>query len=226
MPSIPYFVNKDPAKQETSYRGSMPSIPYFVNKDPGVSTQQKHATRAYTEPGASVECRRRAGGLSRAGCGFIDPPPNVIGGKVLTHPHDQPTITQPPLCARSSLCSVSTQCWRSSPCTDMGFDSLQMRTLHSILTFSRRLLKSSGLACDSVHRVAHFPRGGRCRGDTCNTGHNFGLVWQKEQEYLLKGKREIFEGPKSTLAHELGPRNSTPYIGPSDRMSNQTSEPL
>ncbi|TRY84810.1 hypothetical protein DNTS_008986, partial [Danionella cerebrum] len=30
---------------------------------------------------------------------------------------------EPPLCARSSLCSVSTQCWRSSPCTD---DSLQL----------------------------------------------------------------------------------------------------
>ncbi|TRY84809.1 hypothetical protein DNTS_008985 [Danionella cerebrum] len=99
----------------------------------------------------------------------------------------------------SSLCSVSTQCWRSSPCTD---DSLQLvslallfpcspsllessandldllfsspnhfplRTLHSIVTFRRRLLESSGSACDSVHRVAHFPRGGRCRWDMCNT---------------------------------------------------------
>ncbi|TRY57322.1 hypothetical protein DNTS_007941 [Danionella cerebrum] len=43
------------------------------------------------------------------------------------------------------------------------------RTLHSIFAFSHRLLKSSGLACDFVHRVAHFPRGGRCRWDTCNT---------------------------------------------------------
>ncbi|TRZ02136.1 hypothetical protein DNTS_031914 [Danionella cerebrum] len=107
----------------------------------------------------------------------------------------------------SSLCSVSTQCWRSSPCMD---DSLQLvslallfpcspsllessaddldllfsspnhfplRTLHSIVAFSRRLLESSGLACDSVHRVAQFPRGGRCRWDMCNTGAGTWKWW-------------------------------------------------
>ncbi|TRZ03706.1 hypothetical protein DNTS_002579, partial [Danionella cerebrum] len=49
-----------------------------------------------------------------------------------------------------------------------------LRTLHSIVAFSRRPLESSGLACDSVHRVAQFPRGGRCRWDMCNTGHELG----------------------------------------------------
>ncbi|TRY53779.1 hypothetical protein DNTS_014474 [Danionella cerebrum] len=36
---------------------------------------------------------------------------------------------EPPLCARSSLCSVSTQCWRSSPCMD---DSLQLHCWRAV----------------------------------------------------------------------------------------------
>ncbi|TRY72918.1 hypothetical protein DNTS_011805 [Danionella cerebrum] len=42
-----------------------------------------------------------------------------------------------------------------------------LRTLHSVVVFSRRLLESSGLTCDSVHRVAHFPRGGDAAVGTC-----------------------------------------------------------
>ncbi|TRY60255.1 hypothetical protein DNTS_005917, partial [Danionella cerebrum] len=102
---------------------------------------------------------------------------------------------EPPLCAHSSLCSVSTLCWRSSPFTDdsaialleSSADDLDLlfsspnhfplRTLHSIVVFSRRLLESSGLACDSVHRVAQFPRGGRCRWDMCNTGAGTWKWW-------------------------------------------------
>ncbi|TRY55123.1 hypothetical protein DNTS_033232 [Danionella cerebrum] len=137
----------------------------------------------------------------------------------------------------SSLCSVSTQCWRSSPFTD---DSLQLvslallfpcspsllessaddsdllfsspnhfplRTLHSIVAFSRRPLESSGLACDSVHRVAQFPRGGRCRWDMCNTGHELGPGSGGILECTLEGgePREIVRTYPPTPGAPLAP---------------------
>ncbi|TRY71458.1 hypothetical protein DNTS_011730, partial [Danionella cerebrum] len=46
-----------------------------------------------------------------------------------------------PLCARSSLCSVSTQCWRSSPCTD---DSLQLSPSFGGFRVGVRLRSPSG----------------------------------------------------------------------------------
>ncbi|TRY53923.1 hypothetical protein DNTS_033804 [Danionella cerebrum] len=48
---------------------------------------------------------------------------------------------EPPLCARSSLCSVSTQCWRSSPCTD---DSLQLSPSFGVFRVGVRFRSPSG----------------------------------------------------------------------------------
>ncbi|TRY93351.1 hypothetical protein DNTS_007732 [Danionella cerebrum] len=79
----------------------------------------------------------------------------------------------------SCLCALAARSLLESSADDLDLlfsspNHFPPRTLHSILTFSRRLLESSGLACDSVHRVAHFPRGGRCRWDMCNTGYELG----------------------------------------------------
>ncbi|TRZ04362.1 hypothetical protein DNTS_011148 [Danionella cerebrum] len=82
-----------------------------------------------------------------------------------------------------------------------------LRTLHSIVAFSRRPLESSGLACDSVHRVAQFPRGGRCRWDMCNTGHELGPGSGGILECTLEGgePREIVVTYPPTPGAPLAP---------------------
>ncbi|TRY87838.1 hypothetical protein DNTS_029021, partial [Danionella cerebrum] len=59
---------------------------------------------------------------------------------------------EPPLCARSSLCSVSTQCWRSSPCTD---DSLQLSPSFGVFRVGVRFRSSGG----SVSQRGTLPLG-------------------------------------------------------------------